>query len=530
MENSLEMKTDVEYDRFLALLQDRFDTLTESGKQPLFTTDVENLFGIYHAHIPEDQRQFHNCHCCRHFMNRYGSLVTIDEYGQTHSALWPVLGDVPSELFDAVLVVRKVSMQTKVTGVFVSSENVYGNPVTGQWKHLSLVPPKCMIHNSVVKTAFQASAEKSEDFKTVMTALSEFTVPMLDQALKLLRSDSLYRSEKVLGQAEWLHWLLVKREKIKGKSLTNVIWKAVATAPAGFCHPRSSMIGTLLEDIRSGMSFEQISYRFAAKMHPLQYLRPQAAPSSGAIAAAEKIFEQLKAAGSLARRFVRLDEVVSFWRPQADKQSDSAKGLFGHLKTKDAKGEVADIAMPPIVMTWDKFSRTVVPTAEQIELYAEPTRRAWSALVTSVNADAPPIIQWDMEDNRNPVTWYVWHGGSLPIDFSIISGRFHKIDAICHNPSKWGGMDFSHHSDSVLLIVEGARETNMAGAALFPELMKSEFHGIRSVIESYSRKAEIQGLKEPHVAGLSLGKGSCDALLRVTVSGLKTQYKIDRWE
>lgn len=54
------------------------------------------------------------------------------------------------------------------------------------------------------------------------------------------------------------------------------------------------MIGTLLDDIASGMSFDSVSRRFAEKMHPLQYQRPQAAPSAGNIAQAEKIVEKLE--------------------------------------------------------------------------------------------------------------------------------------------------------------------------------------------------------------------------------------------
>ena len=90
----------------------------------------------------------------------------------------------------------------------------------------------------------------------MMHAMGEFTREHLETALTLLKTDSLYRSEKVLGQTEWLHGLHVARAAAHGSAANaNVVWRAVATAPAGFCHPRSSMIGTLLEDIAAGKDF-----------------------------------------------------------------------------------------------------------------------------------------------------------------------------------------------------------------------------------------------------------------------------------
>ena len=72
----------------------------------------------------------------------------------------------------------------------------------------------------------------------------------------------------------------------------------------------------------------------------------------------------------------------------------------------------------------------------------------------------------------------------------------------------------------------------MSGAALFPEIMKSEFHGIRSVIEAYSKRATIEGMKDPHAAGLMLDKSSTLANIKVRVwaSGGSLDYVLDQWD
>lgn len=514
-----------EYDEFLYRLNKRFMENCGSGSRPLFTTDTKDLWEIYLGSFTDpDERQYHNCHACRHFIERFGSLVTISNEGFTMPAVWNE-DDAPLIYKPAVAKMAKAVRRARVNGVFLSSDRMFGTPKTGAWKHFAVFPTPDMVFKRVAQTAGQAMAEKREDFKTVIRALDEFTREHFETALTLLKTDSLYRSEKVLGQAEWLHNLHVALST-KGINKANIVWRAVATAPAGFCHPRSSMIGTLLEDIAAGKDFDEVSRAFAAKMHPLSYQRPQAAPTTGAIASAEKLIQQLGAAGSLDRRFARLDEVQSLWRP-APTTGAIAAGIFGHLKPKGTKHP--SLSIPAKVMTWEKFRQTVLPTAERMEFQA-PSLGPFTALVTAVNPDTPPILQWDHDDARNPVSWYFWHGGSLASQFGLQGGAFVDVEALALKPSMWnGGKD--HHGAGVLFVLAGARESRQAGSALFPEILKSEFHGIRSVIEAYSRSAAIAGMDQPHAAGVMLNKDDTwGYTVRVWVSGHSMDYKLDRWD
>jgi hypothetical protein len=517
------------YNDFLARLNARFLANCVGGAQPLFTTDAEDLWDAYLGSFADPAvRQYHNCHACRQFIERFGGLVTIDADGANAPAIWHV-DDAPEDYKPALAAMAIKVCRARVTGVFLSSHPVWGMPETGVWRHFAVRPTAGMVFKRATQTAGQAMAEKREDFQAVTRALGEFTQPHLEMALALLRTDALYRSEKVLGQAEWLHALHGARDAAHGPRKANVVWRAVATAPAGFCHPRSSMIGTLLEDIAAGMRYEEVASRFAAKMHPLRYQRPQTAPTAGAIAAAEKTVQQLQAAGSLLRRFCRVDEVQALWRPAPRKNEAPADGVFGHLKPKPAQ-PATNIRIPAQTMTWEKFQRTVLPTAERIEFLA-PDRGSYVALVTAVHADAPPILQWDCADARNPVSWYFWHGGSTAASFGLRGGQFHDVEAVTLKPSMWNG-GFEHQGAGVLFIIAGARESRQAGAAIFPEILKAEFHGIRSAIEAYSRSASIEGMNEPHAAGVMLTKGdnSWNATLRVWSAGRSQEYRLDRWD
>jgi hypothetical protein len=182
------------------------------------------------------------------------------------------------------------------------------------------------------------------------------------------------------------------------------------------------MVGTPLEDLAAGMNFATVSGRFAERMHPLRYLRPQAAPRAGNIANAEKIVAQLRIARSLERRFARLDEIETLWTPRPTEPRPGGAGVFSHLFARgDAPSQPFDV--PPITMTWAKFAATVLPSAESLELWVGGGGDHFVALVTAVHPDALPILQWDCEDRRNPVSWCVYLNGSPPSTWGLTPGQ-----------------------------------------------------------------------------------------------------------
>src|SRR5215216_3504530 len=109
-----------------------------------------------------------------------------------------------------------------VTGVFRSSAAEWGHAHTGDWRHFAVAAPAKLIFKSATLTAGQAMAEKHHEFKTVLRALEEFSPSIIEQALKILRSESLWRGEAVLGQAEWLAALHAARAVAHGDGKKNV--------------------------------------------------------------------------------------------------------------------------------------------------------------------------------------------------------------------------------------------------------------------------------------------------------------------
>lgn len=492
----------------------------------LFTTDAGNLYDIILSNIPEEHRQVYACNLCRQFVNRFGGLVTISDEGDIHPVMWD---DVPAYYEEAAKIIRRAVRKAKITGVFVTNQKRLGVPEAGGWNHLSVDMPAKLIHKGRLANAEQRAAALAEEHRMLCENVGRYQPETVAAALSLLRSDALYRSEKVLGAAEWFYDLLgTVRSNPKSAA---ILWKKAATAPVGFCHVNGSMIGTLLDDIEAGNDFETVKAKFAAKMDPLKYQRPKAAPTAGNIARAEEIFEKLGLADALQRRFARLDEIKTIWKPVAPAAPAKKGGLFSDLLPEKPSAVEALRAHLSNTMTWEKFQRTVLPKAKKIEYYAGTDRADYTAIVTAAVADAAPIIQWDSEENRNPFSWYVYSGGSTAARWGLSTG-WNEVTGITLKPSMWNG-GFEHQGVGVIFILKGAKDLGyrFSGSAIFPEILKSELHEVRSTIEAYSRRHDLTGAEEASACGIFLGREKVKLRFRVTDDlGVTTEYTLDRWD
>ena len=428
--------------------------------KPLFNTKAEKVWDTYLAHISPELRQENQCHCCRHFFERFGGLVTVDPATGTTSSFWTT-ENLPDDLRPAILAVKAYVEGCPVESVFFSDTANLGARFNGGFPHYALVLPKGAVFKSVVKSSSQLEAESIQEYQTLRRALSEFSEFHLSEAVRILGADALARSEKFLAQAEWLLDLKKRKPSKRAHGADTVVWAAVAEAPAGWCSPRSSMIGTLLEDLAAGLDTSSVQAKWAAKMHPLQYQRPQAAPSSGTVKQAEELFGKLGLAPSLLRRFARLDDVKeTLWSPPAARDAAPSKptSLFGDIATKDGsrgKAQESPRVLPAQTMTWAKFVRTVLPGASGIEARVPRGPADFAALVTASNPSAPPLLQWDREDSRNPVSQYRYNGGSPASRWGLECGALVKVNAIVREPKDWGAPG-AELGKRILLLLDGA--------------------------------------------------------------------------
>jgi len=392
------------------------------GVKKLFKTNVDGLFETFLANLPAEARQHYTCNECRRFIDRFGGLVEIDENGVKHSVMWNE--DVTPKFFKAsVRAMKKAVLQSKVVEVFIPqktqdrpNELLLGQPKTGEWTHLSVTLPESMRHTGSL-TPYQQMAEYKTDFSVLINSLQDFDLNVATKAVQLLESETFNRADRVLPNAKFFKDIAtVYHNALNAEEKRNLVWLAVVNAPTGLARVRSSMIGTLLEDLASGMSIQFVKSRFEEKMGG--YMVSEAPPSATAIVEAEKTIAEKGLTNSLGRKYATLEEIPEegkLWKPVVQKIKASstygkaAEGsVFGHLAEKAKapvkKATINDIELPTKVMTWEKFQRTVLPTAQSMEVLNNNSNRLM-ALVTALDADAPTIFHWD-----NPFSWY-YHGG-----------------------------------------------------------------------------------------------------------------------
>lgn len=520
---------DVGFDEYLARIKSHVAEILSSGYR-LFTTDATGLFDLYLSKIPKVDRQYHNCNACRTFFERFGGLVVLEGNGDLYSPIWAA-PNCPKYYHKAISAVYEVVVKATVTGVFLSDKRVLGLPVTGKWTHYSIALPSSHVHTSKVKTPDQAMAEKLEDYKNVRRAVGEVSEDALQAVVTLLGAEALYRGEKILGPVKWLSERQQEAKTTKNrKTRDNLMWRAVAEAPAGFCHPRSSVAWSLIEDIASGLSVEDAKRKFTAKMQGDIYQRPQTAPSSGTIARAEVLFQQLGLAPALERRFARLEEVELVWTSSEPTHGTKRGGVFAHLKAKDSTEVSKDLGTNSDKFTWEKFSRLILPETRKLEFHV-PYSGRFVGMVTAVHPEAPPILKWDREDRRNPVSQYTYISETLPYQWNLNTGKWATVTGISSNPAHW--QDNTGHAEGEfrILILEGAKDSGIRECALFPEIIRSDLHEVRSVIEAYSKRGQITGYAEASACGYSVNKGMKPIQLRVTNAQNQTMiYTVDRWD
>lgn len=516
----------VSFDSFVRNMNERFNSNLAAFGPALFETDID-LFSVYLAAFPDDARQYHNCHCCKDFLNRYGRLVFIDSLGNQVSAFWDP-SDAPEHYKDVTEVMKMVVETASITKQFITSEIEWGKKITGLWHHFAITPIDSLVHKSRVKTASELAAERLEDYRILCQSIADFNQAAAQLAVVIVESDTLYRVEKVRGVALWFEQLHNSIHQKRGATRKRIIWKAVATAPIGFTHIRSSMIGTLLEDIKNKLSHTDIKNRFAAKMHPLQYQRPTAAPTAGNVKQAEEIVQKMGIENSLKRRVATLDDMEKFWIP-AVVQPSTQGGVFGDLLKKagdDIMMDVTDIT----AITWEKFYATVLPAATKIEVLV-PYVGAFSSFLTAEDMTAPPIIQWDNIERRNPMSWYFHAGEARAETWNLKSSTYVEVKALGWKPNMLSEQ-VTNQGRGVMFALDGCFDKRGATACLFPEILKSELHQIRSTIEAHSNRTQLEQPNGQAAAGIlsDFSKPKGHIVVRVSRLGGRQKFKIDRWD
>lgn len=496
------VENDGDFPGLVRQMQAHFDAIPTSA--PLFRVASFDAFEVFIRNLPVELRAHYTCNACRGFFNRFAGLVVVNKDGTLASALWGFEAAAPFDV--AVHELCREAEAGQIIEVFVTTESTIGQPTSNGWDHFAVKLPSQRQHRSFTESVEATSAKVREEMNMLKRSLEEFPESLLHKTLAIVKSGSLVRPEKAQPQLEWLIDLRGKLASMPARRGSNLLWLTAATAPAGFCHVRSGVIGTLLEDVQTYSDVATIACKWAEKLDPTQYMRAQVAPSAGNLKRAEQIIANMEAAGSLRRRYVTDgDYVEKLWAAKEPKAAQPSGLVFGHIAAKQQrKPEALSLNLPEVKMIWDKFARTMLTEAVKIE-YHVPMQAQLAALVTAVDSNAPPILQWDGGEQRNPVSVY---SQTAPTQsWNLTPSSWVTVKAISPMPYHWNGNAAPNQKQGVFLSLEGCRDVSrQAGGGFLPEFLRAELREIRASLDAYARSARVEGGDKASACGVALMK------------------------
>ena len=201
----------MEYLDFRNLVTEACNKMIKENKH-LFILDTQKefLWMAYMESFPEGAvRQEFNCVNCKHFITRYGALVSVDENYKIHS-YWE---DVHAEGMLAKVVdnMLQVLKNTKIRNAFVTEETTMGCKCNQQilpskeiitWNHFYATPTSNLIMDKSQTPTFRAGAKSSHD--VWIRTLSEINYNSVQTVLDLIADDNLYRGDTYLRQVSAL--------------------------------------------------------------------------------------------------------------------------------------------------------------------------------------------------------------------------------------------------------------------------------------------------------------------------------------
>lgn len=492
----------------------------------------KKLHKIFLDNIPNYAKQHYTCNACFAFINRFGTLVTVDDKGHLHSVCWDVPLREVGMFAPAFNEMKKAVESGNIKNVFSYDEKsaylqefdgelTLGIPATREWAHFY---GELNLENIYVPISKISEKEFREKINVSRENLNRWNTQAIKKALAYAGSESLYNADKVKSQCEHLLKLVETYvTTVHNNGRLRLMW----TNNEFLYHIGGSSIGALLDDFQDdNLSDNECIDRYNSKVDPLRYKRSQAAPSEALIKQAEKLISDLGAENSLKRRFALVSDLPRLlWTPKADEDDgkEYRSGIFSKVKSKEnAKDDYELVHNDGGKITLTKFMKSVAPGAKRITVMT-PVRGSYAAYTTAVDMEAPCIIKWDSKEVRNAISQYVYNNGSYRTQWNIFGSEADCV-GIANFPEDLLSEELSPHG--ALFILDHAYDMENSASALFADNLIPELFQIRKVIESFSNATPLERPEGQKACGLTYNGGTL--YVKVYTDYAVTSYCIDR--
>lgn len=370
----------------------------------LFRLDI-NGDAVYEAYLnafhPEENKLFrerteHDCSACRRFI-KVASEIAVIRNGKI-TTMWDFDAGEYQHVVDAM---KKVIRKAPIANVFVHPEadigldkNVEVLPDgTVTWEHLYGKLPNKFVKTGTDKTSLENRMRG--DFDVLLRSLTELSLESAEIVKELINQNSLYRGAEHLPAVKEFIKIKMKFDKHKGDK-TVFVWEHVTKNSGSVNRFRNTVIGTLVDDLTSGVALERAVASFESKVAPHNYKRTTALVTKGMIEQAKKKVEELGLTSALERRHATYDDIsvndilfIDRDKANVAETSDVFADLLGGTTEPKKLDKVEEVNV-------DDFISKVLPSLTSVELLVENRlNNNTVSILAPANKDAPNLFKWN---------------------------------------------------------------------------------------------------------------------------------------
>ena len=251
-------------------VQVQFEKMSENQTQ-LFKVEIDKvkIREVFLNNFPEEVRQYYNCTCCKSFLGRYGNIISYID-GKIVS-LWDLdLETISGEYHASVIALKEYVHGLPVEGLFLGNyslaqkeEKTIGNDILCggysnfsvthfcEFEHFHFILPKKFVNHASKSNAAILGAKNT--LKQVFEkGLNELKLEALETVIELINENAISAGEQFRFIVEGFYKL--KQEYDKSEDKENFCWQKVSNSAESILAIKSSVIGSLLEDLSSNES------------------------------------------------------------------------------------------------------------------------------------------------------------------------------------------------------------------------------------------------------------------------------------
>lgn len=386
----------------------QFKKLTEQANAVLVRVDIsgDDLYEKYLDAYPTEhngifrERREYDGNYDKNYIRRLGNVVSVTADG-TVNTIWNV--KVPSYFQDVADALHALVSSLPLKEVFLTTEPTAGSKPNKDntsdiiWTHFySRVPSQFVIDKYNIGTK---QGEITATIDVFARGLEAFTLDAAQTVLELINTNALYRGAEFKTAVQSFVTYKTAFDKITDPKAKRafILYNAIKKGPQ--VRFRSSVIGTLVEDISLGVDLEKAVASFEAKVAPSNYKRTSAVVTPRMVEDAKKTINELGLMDSLSRRFATPTD-INVNNVLFTSQIDKPLTVLDEL-TSDASRQAPKAINRTDPISINDFIEKVLPTAQKVEALVENSHTSkLMTLLTAQYATAPDLFKWN-----NPFSW-----------------------------------------------------------------------------------------------------------------------------